>query len=106
MTPLAVANETRLAAWPDVPTMQEAGIPIPHGSWSGAFVPSSTSAENTEAVFRALERALSEDEVIAQLAELGMVAAPSASPAEFRSYIEAEQSRLGAVAQAYNISED
>lgn len=104
--PLAVANETRLSAYPDVPTMEEAGIAIPHGSWSGAFVPASTSAEDTQALFQALEYALSDNEVIAQLAELGMVAAPSASPAAFRSYIEAEQMRLGAVAQTYNITED
>ncbi len=104
--PLAVANETRLAAYPNVPTMAEAGIAIPHGSWSGAFVPAATSAVDTEEIFRALERALNDAEVVAQLAELGMIAAPSASPAVFRAYIAEEMARLGAVAQAYNVREE
>jgi len=104
--PLAVANETRLPAYPDVLTMEEYGIAIPHGSWAGAFVPAATSVTDTDAIFQALVRALNDGEVIAQLAELGMVAAPSGSPNEFRAYIEMEQARLGAVARAHNISED
>ena len=106
VVPLAVANETRLPAYPDVPTMEEFGIPIPHGSWAGAFVPAETSEQDTNALFDALRRALTDDDVIAQLAELGMTAAPSISPAQFRSYIEAEQLRLGTVARAYDIRED
>ena len=106
VVPLAVAHETRLPAYPTVPTMEELGIDIPHGSWSGAFVPAATPAMETEQIFRALERALNDNDVVAQLAELGMIAAPSASPAAFRAYIEEELSRLGAVAEAFNVSED
>lgn len=103
---LAVANETRLPAYPSVPTMEESGIGIEHGSWSGAFVPAATSAEDTEQMFRALERALTDEAVIAQLAELGMIAAPSASPREFASYIADETARLGSVARAYGVREE
>lgn len=104
--PLAVANEARLPAYPDVLTMEEYGIAIPHGSWAGAFVPAATSTADTNAIFEALVHALNDAEVIAQLAELGMTAAPSGSPNEFRAYIETEQARLGAVARAYDINED
>lgn len=104
--PLAVANENRLSAYPDVLTMEEYGIPIPHGSWSGAFVPASTSAEDTNTLFQAVTMALNDSEVIAQLAELGMIAAPSASPLAFRTYIELEQTRLAAVARTYDIREN
>lgn len=104
--PLAVANETRLPAYPDVPTMKESGIAIEHGSWSGAFVPAATSAEDTERMFLALERALKDETVIAKLAELGMIAAPSASPQAFEAYIIEETERLGAVAKTYGIRED
>lgn len=104
--PLAVANETRLPAYPNVPTMKESGIPIEHGSWAGAFVPAATSAEDTEQMFRALRRALTDENVIAQLAALGMVAAPSDSPESFETYIAEETERLGAVAKTYGIREE
>jgi tripartite-type tricarboxylate transporter receptor subunit TctC len=104
--PLVVANETRLPAYPDVPTMVEAGIPIAHGSWAGAFVPAATSDADTEKMFLALQHALTDDNVIAQLAALGMVASPSESREAFASYIAAETERLGAVARAYGIREE
>jgi tripartite-type tricarboxylate transporter receptor subunit TctC len=106
VVPLAVANETRLPAYPDVPTMLESGIPIEHGSWAGAFVPAATSAEDTQQMFQALRQALTDENVIAQLAELGMVAAPSASPDAFTQYITDETARLGAVVKAYGIREE
>jgi tripartite-type tricarboxylate transporter receptor subunit TctC len=106
VVPLAVANSSRLPAYPDVPTMKESGIPIEHGSWAGAFVPAATSTEDTERMFRALHRALTDEAVIAQLATLGMVAAPSDSRASFEAYIVEETERLGAVANAYGIRED
>ena len=106
VVPLAVANETRLPAYPNVPTMKESGIAIEHGSWAGAFVPATTSAKDTEHMFRALHHALTDENVIAQLAELGMVAAPSDSPEAFAIYIAEETARLGAVAKAYGIREE
>jgi tripartite-type tricarboxylate transporter receptor subunit TctC len=106
VVPLAVANKTRLPAYPNVPTMKESGIPIEHGSWAGAFVPAATSEEDTEQMFRALHRALTDEVVIAQLAALGMVSAPSDSPESFEIYIVEETERLGAVAKAYGILEE
>jgi tripartite-type tricarboxylate transporter receptor subunit TctC len=106
VVPLAVANHARLPAFPDVPTMQESGIAIDHGSWSGALVPAATSAKDREQVFLALQRALTDEGVVAQLAELGMIAAPSDSPQEFADYIAAETARLGIVARAYGVQED
>ncbi len=106
VVPLAVANETRLPAYPNVPTMKESGIAIEHGSWAGAFVPAATSAVDTEQMFHALQRALTNESVIAQLAALGMGAAPSDSPEAFANYIAQETERLGVVAKAYGIREE
>ena len=103
---LAVANETRLPAYPDVPTMTEAGIAIPHGSWAAALVPAATSDADVEQMFLAVTGALNDPEVAAQIAELGMVAAPSSSPEEFAAYMAEETARLGAVAQKFNVVEN
>jgi tripartite-type tricarboxylate transporter receptor subunit TctC len=104
--PLVVANETRLPSLPDVPTMAEAGIAIPHGSWAGALVPAATSDADVAAMFSALESALTNPEVVAQIADLGMVAAPSSSPESFSAYIEEETARLGGVARKFNVVEN
>ncbi len=106
VVPLVVANESRLPAFPDVPTMAEAGIAIPHGSWAGALVPAATSDEDVEHMFRALEIALTDPEVVAQIAALGMVAAPSSSPDAFEAYIAEETLRLGEVARKFDVVEN
>jgi tripartite-type tricarboxylate transporter receptor subunit TctC len=106
VVPLAVANETRLPAYPNVPTMVEAGIAIPHGSWAGALVPAATSDNDLREVFNALRRALTDPTIIAELAELGMTASPNLSPEEFAEYIAEESARLGAVARKFGVEED
>jgi len=104
--PLVVANDSRLPMYPEVPTMTESGIAIPHGSWAGAFVPAATSDEDTERMFRAIEAALNDPDVIGQLGELGMIAAPSASPAAFAAYMAEERVRLGQVAEFFDVREN
>ena len=87
-------------------TMAESGIPIEHGSWAGAFVPAATSDADAEQMFRALQHALTDADVVARIAALGMVAAPSDSPEAFAMYITEETERLAAVAEAYGIREE
>jgi tripartite-type tricarboxylate transporter receptor subunit TctC len=106
VVPLAVAHFNRLPAFPDVPTMVESGIDIAHGSWSGVLVPAATSDEDLQLTYNALRAALTDPSIIAQLAELGMVANPSASPEAFADYIAEETTRLENVARQFNIRED
>jgi tripartite-type tricarboxylate transporter receptor subunit TctC len=106
VVPLVVANESRLPSLPDVPTMMEAGIAIPHGSWAGALVPAATSDEDVAAMFSALEIALTDPDIVAQIANLGMLAAPSDSPESFTAYIREETERLGGVARKFNVVEN
>ena len=80
VVPLAVAHTERLELFPDVPTMVESGINIPHGSWSGVLVPAGTSDEKIEQAYAALHYALTHPQVAAEIAEVGMVSTPSASP--------------------------
>jgi tripartite-type tricarboxylate transporter receptor subunit TctC len=56
--PLAVAGPVRLAGFPDVPTMSEAGfagIGTPH--WQGLFAPGGTPTEIVDLLHRTVVRA-------------------------------------------------
>jgi tripartite-type tricarboxylate transporter receptor subunit TctC len=56
VVPLAVTGQTRHPAWPDLPTLQESGIPFTAGSWFAVFAPVRTSSvvcERLEAGLRA-----------------------------------------------------
>jgi tripartite-type tricarboxylate transporter receptor subunit TctC len=103
---LAVTSATRHPAWPDLPTMAEAGIPdIEIVLWSGLLAPAGTPA----AIVRKLQ-----DEVarVVRLAEIrerlaGMAIDPVGNTSEeFARIIVADIAKWTAVAKAANIKAD
>ena len=103
---LAVTSATRHPAWPDLPTMAEAGIPdIEIVLWSGLLAPAGTPA----AIVRKLQ-----DEVarVVRLAEIrerlaGMAIDPVGNTSEeFARIIAADIAKWTAVAKAANIKAD
>jgi tripartite-type tricarboxylate transporter receptor subunit TctC len=95
---LAVAGPVRLAGFPDVPTMEEAGfggIGTPH--WQGLFAPGETPAEIVTLLHRTAVRALGAPEVRTAFEPVDVRITPSASPAAFAADIRAEQARWRAV---------
>jgi tripartite-type tricarboxylate transporter receptor subunit TctC len=105
--PLAVAGPVRLAGFPDVPTMSEAGFPgigTPH--WQGLFAPGGTSAEIVALLHRTVRQALGAPEVRAAFEPVDVRVTPSVSPAEFAGEIRAEQARWRKVKGELGISLD
>lgn len=103
---LAVTSATRHPAWPDLPTMAEAGIPgIEITLWSGLLAPAGTPA----AIVRKLQ-----DEVtrVVRLAEMrerltAMAIDPVGNTSEeFARIIAADIAKWTAVAKAANIKAD
>lgn len=103
---LAVTSAARHPAWPDLPTMAEAGIPdIEITLWSGLLAPAGTPA----AIIRKLQ-----DEVtrVVRLAEIrerlaGMAIDPVGNTSEeFARIIAADIAKWTAVAKAANIKAD
>jgi tripartite-type tricarboxylate transporter receptor subunit TctC len=95
---LAVAGPVRLAGFPDVPTMAEAGFPgigTPH--WQGLFAPGGTATEIVELLHRTAVQALRSPAVRAAFEPLDVRVTPSASPAAFAAEIRAEQARWSKV---------
>ncbi len=77
MKAFAVTADARLAAAPDIPTMDEAGAPGIHVSaWSGLWVPKRTPKNTIQTLTRAAMDALASNEVRRSLDDLGQVIPP------------------------------
>jgi tripartite-type tricarboxylate transporter receptor subunit TctC len=88
----AVTAKTRLAAAPDIPTVDEAGLPGFHISvWRGLWAPKGTSPEVIAKLNAAVRAALADPLVRQHLADLGQ---------EIPSAKEQTPAALGALHQA------
>lgn len=87
---LAVTGVRRASVAPDVPTMQEAGLPGYEAmSWVGVFAPAGTPAAIVERLSRDIRAALDSSDVRRRFAELGQE--PSGNrPEEFAAFQRAE----------------
>jgi tripartite-type tricarboxylate transporter receptor subunit TctC len=91
---IAVAGPVRLAGFPDVPTLAEAGfagIGTPH--WQGLFAPGGTPAAIVGLLHRTVVQALATEDVRAAFEPVDVRVTPSASPERFAEEIRAERAR-------------
>ena len=100
---LAVLGPKRVAAIPDVPTIEEAGFPDVQGvTFNGLFAPKATPPAIVERLSAAVRAALEKKAVADQLAALGSQARGS-SPEEFTKFLEHETSKWTDVMKQANI---
>jgi len=96
---LAVATPKRSPLAPDVPTMDEAGVAgFTGGTWFGALAPAKTPATVVERLSKEIATILRAPDVAQNFNERGIEPVGS-TPAEFRSFIDAEARRWLKVAQ-------
>lgn len=76
---------------------------IPRGSWNGLFLPAGTPQPIVDKLFKAIKYAAEHPDVKKAIEDMGMRVNISQSPSKFRSFLEAETARLGAVAKKANI---
>lgn len=95
LRPLAVTTATRVAAYPDLPTMAEAGVPgFDISTWYAIWAPRGTPAAMVTRLQQAVAAAVQVPEVRERLALLG--ADPVAdTPAEFADFCRVEYARWG-----------
>ena len=92
---LAVTSSERMAAFPDVPTLQEAGLAgYAYASWIGVLAPAGTPGAIVARLNRQLVQAVRSPEGRSWFAAQGGVAVGD-SPEEFAAYIRAEYERWG-----------
>lgn len=94
---LAITSRQRLALVPDLPTMEEAGVPgYEMIGWNGIFVPKATPPEIVARLNAELVKVLRTAEVGEQLARLGAVPVGD-SPEQFGAFVKAESQRWGKI---------
>jgi tripartite-type tricarboxylate transporter receptor subunit TctC len=88
---LAVTGPARLAGFPDIPTMQEAGFPgIGTSHWHGLFASAGIPGEVANLLHASVVEALDMGELRAAFRDAGAWVTPSRSPAAFAAEIRAE----------------
>jgi tripartite-type tricarboxylate transporter receptor subunit TctC len=94
---LAVAAPKRSAAMPDVPTLDELGIPNVHTlTWYGVMAPANTPKEIVDRLNKEINAILSTDEMRERL--IKMAADPgSGTPDEFAKFVAQETERYGVI---------
>jgi len=88
-----VTTKTRVSALPDVPTMQEAGLPgFEVSVWQGLYVPKGTPKPVIDMLVKALQTALADPTLGQRFADLGTVPATreQATPEALRAHLKAE----------------
>jgi tripartite-type tricarboxylate transporter receptor subunit TctC len=97
---LAVTTLKRTPSLPDVPTMDEAGLPgFEATTWHGLVAPAGTPPQIIAALNKAIAATLKDPDIQQKLANLGIDIAPD-SPDQFAAYIKAEIPKWAAVIKA------
>jgi tripartite-type tricarboxylate transporter receptor subunit TctC len=104
---LASGTKTRLADFPDVPTMNEAGFAgfEETAPWVGYFAPAGTPEPVVARLNQAIKQALANPEVMASMKNLG-AEITVATPAEFQAFLAADVARWSRVIKAANIKDE
>lgn len=106
LRPIAVANGKRSAAFPEVPTIAEAGVPGYEASaWYGLFAPAGTPPAVIAKLNAEVVRALNDPALRQRLATLGAEPAGS-SPEELARFVRAEYDKWGRVVREAGIRLD
>ena len=87
---LAVTTKQRCPAVPELPTIDEAGVPgYDKGAWTGMLAPAKVPQPIINQVYQTVARVVKDPEAVKKLADDGLVAVAS-TPAEFTAFVHAE----------------
>ncbi len=90
MRGLAVSTKQRSPVLPDLPTIDEAGVPgYDKAGWTGLFAPAGVPESIITHVYQATAKVLKNPDTVKQLADQGSVAVGN-SPEEFGTFVRSE----------------
>ena len=94
MRGLAVSTKQRTPVLPDLPTIDEAGVPgYDKGGWSGFFAPAAVPDSIVKHLYQGVAKVLKNPDTVKQLAAQGSVAVGN-TPEEFGAFVRAEIAEL------------
>lgn len=101
---LAVINHTRLADYPNVPTMKEAGFPdVGTIAWNGMFAPADTPKPVLDALYAAVAKALASPEAQAKFKKQNYNIVPSKSVGDAQKWLASELKQWQTITTAVKI---
>jgi tripartite-type tricarboxylate transporter receptor subunit TctC len=104
-----VTTKKRVPSLPNIPTMDEAGLPgFEVSVWHALYAPKATSKPVIDALVKALQTALHDGTVKQRFAELGTEPVPDnrATPAALRAHLRAEIDRWGPILKKAGVYAD
>jgi tripartite-type tricarboxylate transporter receptor subunit TctC len=103
---LAVTGSKRVSVLPDLPTLQEAGLPTYDIIiWNALFAPQGTPADVIERLQTEVNRVMTEKEVLDAFARLSMDYAPMSRP-ELANMVNSDWTKLGKIVAAAGMKVD
>ena len=103
---LGVAIPERLRSMPEMPTVAEQGLPgYEMSTWYGVFAPAGSPPEAVEKLGAELRRAVADLKVREQIIAQG-IEPVSNTPAEFRTFVNAELEKWARVVKAAGVKSD
>jgi tripartite-type tricarboxylate transporter receptor subunit TctC len=106
MRPLAVTGARRTPALPEVPTMDEAGLPGYRATgWYGLLAPAKTPGDIVTRLHGEASQVLKSKDVVDKFATMGSEAVGN-TPSEFAEFIRSEADKWGKVVRAAGMKPD
>ena len=103
---LAVTMPKRVPAFPDTPTMVEAGVPgFELYAWDGIFVPKGTPVARMKKLHTAVQAVLRQPEFSKTMADRGTTLEPM-SRADFAKLVRSEAVRMGGLVKSLGVTID
>lgn len=102
---LAAASESRLETLPDIPTFDEAGLPLPEiktGAWFGVMAPKGTPGDVIRKLNETFNAVLQAPDAAAEIKALGLVPKPM-TPDEFGRFMREDMKRWPPIIAAAGI---
>ena len=97
---LAVTSKERSPLFPDLPTMEEAGVPgFVMNAWGGLVAPPGTPRDVVMKLNTALNEVLKDDEVVQQMAKMAFKPL-AGTPEAFKALADSERAQWGSVVKA------
>jgi len=104
---IGVSSSRRLADFPDVPTVEEAGVPgYQLATWYGAFAPAGTSPAIVNRLHAEFTRAMQGLDVKSQLAGIGADETVTRTPEEFAAIVRNDTARYARIVKDANLKLD